>query len=63
MFEPFDIFRITDGQPLWINSAPALATAQSQVGAAEPGEYMIFCHRSHEKISVVIGEQVAHCAI
>jgi hypothetical protein len=55
MFEPFDIFRITDGHPIWVNSAPALATAQSQVdklGAVQPGEYMIFCHRTREKISV-----------
>jgi hypothetical protein len=55
MFEPFDVFRIKDGQPLWINSAPALATARSQVevlGASKPGEYLIFCHRSGEKIPV-----------
>jgi hypothetical protein len=55
MFEPFDIFRIKDGQPLWIKSAPALAAAQSQVdrlGAIQPGEYMIFCHHTRERISV-----------
>jgi hypothetical protein len=55
MFEPFDIFRIKDGQPIWVNSAPALATAQSQVGKldeSQPGEYMIFCHRTREKISM-----------
>jgi hypothetical protein len=55
MFEPFDIFRIKDGHPMWLNSAPALAAAQSQVGALgalQPGEYMIFCHRTREKIRV-----------
>jgi hypothetical protein len=59
MFEPFDVFRIKDGQPLWINSAPALAAAKSQVevlGASKPGEYLIFCHHSGEKISVWIPE-------
>jgi len=55
MFEPFDIFRIKDGHPIWVNSAPALATAQSQVdklGALQPGDYMIFCHHTREKIPV-----------
>jgi len=55
MFQPFDIFRITDGHPIWVNSAPALATARSQVdrlGAGQPGEYMIFCHHTREKIPV-----------
>jgi hypothetical protein len=55
MFKPFDVFRITDEQPIWIESAPALATAQLRVealGASKPGEYLIFCHRSGEKISV-----------
>jgi hypothetical protein len=55
MFEPFDIFRIKDGHPIWVNSAPALETAQSQIdrlGAVQPGECMVFCHRTREKISV-----------
>jgi hypothetical protein len=55
MFEPFDIFRIEDGQPMWLSSASALAAAQSHVGklgTVQPGEYMIFCHRTREKICV-----------
>jgi hypothetical protein len=59
MFEPFDIFRITDGQPLWVNSASALETANSEIeklGHSQPGEYLIFCHHSGDKISVSVGE-------
>ena len=63
MFEPFDIFQIKDGQPSWINSAPALASAQSQVdqlGATQPGEYLIFCHRTNQKISINVAPCMCH---
>jgi hypothetical protein len=60
MFEPFDIFRISGGQPLWLKSAPALEDARAQIAqlaALLPGEYVIFNSKTGDKISVDVGQR------
>jgi hypothetical protein len=55
MFEPFEIFKITDGQPLWIKSAPTHEDALTQAGqlvAVNQGEYLIFSHRTRERTRI-----------
>jgi hypothetical protein len=53
-FKPFDIFRVSDnGQILWIESASAIEEAHAQViqlGVKQPGGYLIFSHRTGQKI-------------
>jgi hypothetical protein len=59
MFEPYDIFRLdNDGQPIWLESAPELAQAKSkirQLGDCRPGDYLIFCHKTQDKIFMTAG--------
>jgi hypothetical protein len=53
MFKPFDIFRIADGEPVWIASASELKEAHALVvklSAERPGGYLIFSHHMGEKI-------------
>jgi len=55
MPEPFDIFRISDGQPFWLKSASALEDAHAhivQLATSRPGEYVIFNSKTGDKISV-----------
>jgi hypothetical protein len=62
--EPFDIFQISAGQPLWLKSAPALEDAHAQIvqlAALLPGEYVILNSRTGDKIFVNIGQQ-GRCA-
>jgi hypothetical protein len=53
-FKPFDIFRVSDdGQIVWIESASEIEEAHAQVvqlGVKDPGGYLIFAHRTGEKI-------------
>jgi hypothetical protein len=59
MPEPFDIFRISGGQPLWLKSAPALEDAHAQIvqlAGSRPGEYVIFNSKTGDKISVQTAE-------
>jgi hypothetical protein len=59
MFEPFDTFRTSDeNQPIWVESAPTLEHARQRVekvAAMQPGEYLIVCHTTGEKIPVRAG--------
>jgi hypothetical protein len=61
MFEPFDIFQVgDDGQPLWIESALTLEHAHTQVGqlaASQPGQYLVFNHRTGHEILVSVIER------
>jgi hypothetical protein len=55
MPEPFDIFRISGGQPLWLKSEPALEDARAQIvqlAASRPGDYVIFNCKTGDKLSV-----------
>jgi hypothetical protein len=58
--EPFDIFQISAGQPLWLKSASALEDARAQIvqlAALLPGEYVILDSRTGDKISVNVGQR------
>jgi hypothetical protein len=61
MFEPFDIFQVgDDGQLLWIKSALTLEHAHTHVGqlaASQPGQYLVFSHRTGHKILVSVLER------
>jgi hypothetical protein len=56
MVPPFDIFRVApDGQLLWLEPAATLDEAKARVqdlGASNPGEYLIFSHKTGHKISI-----------
>jgi hypothetical protein len=59
MPEPFDIFRISGGQPLWLKSAPALEDAHARIGqlaVSRPGDYVIFNSKTGDKISIRTAE-------
>jgi hypothetical protein len=59
MAEPFDIFRISGGQPLWLKLAPALEDAHAHIvrlAASRPGDYVIFNSKTGDKISVWTAE-------
>ena len=57
MVEPFEIFRVSgDDQPFWLESATALDRAKARVeelGAWNPGEYLIYCDGSGDQISII----------
>jgi hypothetical protein len=70
MVKPFEIFRVcSDDQPLWLESATALDRARLRVeelGAWNPGEYLIYCHESGDQISINArgrGAETEHCAV
>jgi hypothetical protein len=58
MVPPFDIFRvIKDGQPFWLEPAESLDQAKARVqelGASEPGEYLIFSQKTGHKVSIKV---------
>jgi hypothetical protein len=58
MVEPFEIFRVcNDDQPVWLETEAALDRAKARVeelGAANPGEYLIYCHESGDQISIKV---------
>jgi hypothetical protein len=53
MIKPFEIFRVTDGRAVWIESASELEEAHArivQLAANQPGEYVIFSYQTGETI-------------
>ena len=59
MIAAFDIFRIVNGQPLWVHAVPTLDTAKAcvqQLMAAQSTEYMILSQKTRNKISLKPGD-------
>jgi hypothetical protein len=61
MFDSFDIFRVDlDGNAVWVKSVPTLELACAeikQLGASQPGEYVLFGQQAGRPISVGVIEQ------
>ena len=58
MIPPIDIFRMVDGALVWEGPAPSVDDARirvQQLGAIQPGEYVIFSQKTRNKISVTVG--------
>lgn len=59
MVEPFEIFRVSsDDQPFWVETETALDRAKTRIeelGATNPGKYLIYCSGSGDEISVITG--------
>jgi hypothetical protein len=58
MLAPLDIFKKVDGTYVWKAAAESLANAKSKVeelAANAPGEYMIFCQETGDRIVVKDG--------
>jgi len=56
----FDIFKIEKEGPLWRAAANTLEEAKERVellAKTEPGEYLIFNHRTREHLQLRAGEQ------
>jgi hypothetical protein len=57
MIPPFDLFRMTDGTPLWVGTATTLDEAREKVrslGAKEPSEYLIVSLQTGHKETVKV---------
>jgi hypothetical protein len=55
MLPPFDILKVEHGGVRWMESAEDLQRAKARVkllAASSPGEYIIFHHKSGERISI-----------
>ena len=55
----FDIFRVVNGQLLWVDAVPSLDIAQAsvrQLMSVKPAEYMILSQKTRNKISLKPGE-------
>jgi hypothetical protein len=58
MIPPFDLFRIVDGNPLWVGTAITLEEARLQVRSLHtrlPGEYLIVSLKTGHKESIIDG--------
>jgi hypothetical protein len=52
---PFDIFRVSDGDPIWVEAIATLDAAKARVQELMtdlPCEYLIFSHVTGNKISI-----------
>ena len=59
MIPAFDIFRVVNGQLLWVDAVPSLDIAQAsvrQLMSVKPAEYMILSQKTRNKISLKPGE-------
>ena len=57
MIPPFDIFRVFNGEPLWLEDAVTLDNAIArvrQLGAEQSGEYFVRSKKTDVEISVTI---------
>jgi hypothetical protein len=56
----FDIFRVhNDGTTIWLEPANTLDAAHAriqQLGASEPGDYLIFNQKTAKKIPLKVGQ-------
>ena len=55
MIPPFDIFRVSDGDPIWVEAIATLDAAKVRVQELmtdAPCEYLIFSHVTGHKISI-----------
>ena len=55
MVPQFDIFRMKNGEYIWLEAKMTLDNAEARVqdlGAAEPGEYLIFNQKTCGRISL-----------
>lgn len=65
MIPPFEIFRVEDGEPVWIGLAQTLEAAKSRVrsdGAKWPGEYLIVSLQTRHKESITVRPERAGSA-
>jgi hypothetical protein len=54
----FDIFRVINGQPLWVDAVPTLEIAKAsvrQLMTLKPAEYVILNQTTRDKISLKPG--------
>jgi hypothetical protein len=61
MIPPIDIFRMVDGALVWQEPSPSVDDARirvQQLGAIQPGEYVIFSQKTGNKISVRVGPEL-----
>ena len=57
MTPQYDIFRMKKGEYVWLEATMTLDDAQARVqelGAAEPGEYVIFDEKNCDRISLIV---------
>ena len=57
MIPQYDIFRMKKGEYVWIETSMTLDDAKARVqelGAAEPGEYVIFDEKNCDRISLTV---------
>ncbi len=61
MIPPIDIFRMVDGALVWQEPSQSVDDARirvQQLGAIQPGEYVIFSQKTGNKISVRVGPEL-----
>jgi len=61
MIPPIDIFRMVEGDLVWEEPSPSVDDARirvQQLGAIQPGEYVIFSQKTGNKISVRVGPEL-----
>jgi hypothetical protein len=57
MIPQYDIFRVKKGEYVWLEATMTLDEAEARIqelGAAEPGEYLIFDEKNCERISLIV---------
>ena len=57
MTPQYDIFRMKKGEYVWLEATMTLDDAEARVqelGAAEPGEYVIFNEKTYDRISLIV---------
>ena len=57
MIPQYDIFRVKKGEYVWLEATMTLDEAEARVqelGAAEPGEYLIFDEKNCDRISLIV---------
>ena len=57
MTPQYDIFRMKKGEYVWLEATMTLEDAEARVqelGAAEPGEYVIFDEKTCDRISLTV---------
>ena len=57
MIPQYDIFRLKKGEFVWLEATMTLDDAEARVqelGAAEPGEYLIFNEKTCDRISLTV---------
>jgi hypothetical protein len=65
MVPPFDIFRVADGDPIWVEAIATLDAAKARVRELMmdvPCEYLIFSHVTGNKISIKPEEAASSAA-